>query len=149
DLDPAEARFTVAHELAHFLRDFDAPRRRVAARLGVAALEVLDGLRPPTADERLAGLLRGVSVGPAAHFMDRDRRGAVLDPDAREAEAKADRLAFELVAPFAAVEADAAAGREKLAESLVSRFGLPPEQAGVYTRILLPHFHVKPRLFGA
>jgi hypothetical protein len=104
-LERAELFFTLAHEVAHYLRDYDAPRRKVEARLGSPALEVLDGLRPATVNERLAGVLRGVPIEGRTHFLDRDRRGRALTDAAREAEEAADRLAFELLAPFAAVNA--------------------------------------------
>jgi hypothetical protein len=45
--DPeGEQRFSLAHELAHFLRDYLAPRRLASERLGEEVLEVLDGDRP-------------------------------------------------------------------------------------------------------
>ena len=148
-LDPDEARFTAAHEVAHYLRDYDAPRRRVAARLGASALAVLDGARPATSDERLAGALRGVTVGPAAHFLDRNSGGLPLNAPTREAESAADRLAFELLAPFAAVEPLAPAGRPALVDRLVSSFGLPRAQANEYATILLGRISVRFRSFRA
>lgn len=129
---PAELRFTVAHELAHWLRDYDAPRRRVAARLGPQALEVLDGTRPPTSAERFAGVLRAAPVGPFVHVLDRDRFGRVCSEGARESEAAADRLAFELLAPFEALRAHA--GNELAA--LTSVFGLPAREAARYAAAL-------------
>ncbi len=107
-LEPAELLFTLAHEVAHYLHDYDAPRRAVEARLGSRALEVLDGSRPATVAERFAGVLRDVTIGCHTHFLDRDSRGRVLSAAAREAEEAADRLAYELLAPFAAVNVGAA-----------------------------------------
>jgi hypothetical protein len=132
----AELRFTLAHEFAHYLRDYDAPRRKVMDRLGPRVLEVLDGLRPPTVNEQLAGALRGVTVGPHAHHLDRDRRGRTVTPEAADAEAAADRLAYELLAPFDAVDALGLASRGELADSLVSHFGLPPAEAAKYAAVL-------------
>lgn len=133
-LDPTlpldELRFTTAHEVAHYLRDYDAPRRKVGARLGLRTIEVLDGDRPATPDERLAGVLRDVQIGPHTHFLDRDRHGRVPTREAREAEEAADRLAFELLAPFAELGTDATPAQ------LVSYFGLPVTQAAKYAAIL-------------
>jgi hypothetical protein len=134
-LERPERLFTLAHEVAHYLRDYDAPRRRVATRLGPRALDVLDGLRPATPDERLAGVLRGVPVGSHVHFLDRDRWGRAPTAAAREAEAAADRLAFELLAPFAAVSAGAA--RAGLIDRLTAEFGLPPAEAAKYAAVLV------------
>jgi hypothetical protein len=135
-LDLAELLFTLAHELAHYLREYEVPRRKAESRLGPRVLEVLDGLRPPTVNERLAGVLRGVAVGPHAHHLDRDRRGRIVSEDSAEAEAAADRLAYELLAPFDAVAALGLASRSELAGALVSRFGLPPAEAAKYAAVL-------------
>jgi hypothetical protein len=125
-----ELLFTTAHEVAHYLRDYEAPRRRVEARLGARAFAVLDGDRPATLDERLAGVLCDVRIGPHIHLLDRDRRGRALTLEAREAEEAADRLAFELLAPFAEAAADATVAR------LISKFGLPAAAAAKYAAIL-------------
>jgi hypothetical protein len=134
--DPAERRFSVAHELAHFLRDYWRPRRAAERQLGRAVLEVLDGLRPPTADERLAAVLRNRPIGPHVHLLRRDGCGRPPTAAEREAEAAADRLAFELLAPAAAVEGPG--GRPGLVGRLVGEFGLPPAPAGRYAAILVP-----------
>ena len=135
-LELAELLFTLAHEVAHYLRDYDAPRRKVEASLGVGTLEVLDGLRPATVNERLAGVLCGVTVGTPAHFLDRDRWGRTLTPESREAEEAADRLAYELLAPFDVVRAGEATSRETLTARLVSDFAFPPTEAAKYAAIL-------------
>lgn len=132
-----ELWFTLAHETAHYLRDYDAPRRRVETRLGPRALEVLDGLRPATTDERLAGVLRGVRIGCHTHFLDRDRHGRVLTEAAREAEVAADRLACELLAPFDAVNPASSPNRAALVARLTSAFGLPTTEAMKYAAQLI------------
>jgi hypothetical protein len=135
-LDPAEVRFTLAHETAHYLRDFDRPRRKAAARLGPRILEVLDGLREATVNERLAGVLRGVPVGAHLHFLDRDRWGRTVAAGADEAEAAADRLAYELLAPCSALATATFTSRAALAAHVASAFGLPPSEAAKYAAIL-------------
>lgn len=132
-----EVRFTFAHELAHFLRDYQDVRRKAVAKFGPDILAVLDGDRSATPGERLAGALRGVTVGCHAHFLDRDRWGRVVTEAAFEAEEAADRLAFELLAPFDAVNPDACPPRAALHERLTSVFGLPPTLAIKYATILL------------
>lgn len=134
--DPAERVFSLAHELSHFLRDYLRPRETVAARLGREALDVLDGLRPPTPAERLHAVLRNVSLGPFAHLLRRDDFGCPLTPAEREAEAAADRLAFELLAPVEAV--GEARTQSELVERLVRVFGLPPQPAASYAASLPP-----------
>lgn len=134
--EPAERRFSLAHELAHFLRDYLSPRAAVSAKLGASALEVLDGARPPTPDERLHAVLRGVTVGPFAHLLRRDDSGRPRTPAERDAEVAADRLAFQLLAPFEVM--DESASRAELIERLTCEFGLPPAQAGAYAALLRP-----------
>ena len=134
--DAAERRFTLAHELGHFLRDYWGPRRVAAARLGPAAVDVLDGLREPTFEERLSAVLRDVSVGPFAHLMRRDEGGRPLTPAERRSEEAADRLAFELLAPAARL--DGCDDRGELAAALVDEYGLPPEPAARYAKLLRP-----------
>jgi hypothetical protein len=141
-----EQRFSLAHELAHFLRHYHRPRREAVRRLGELVSEVFDGLRPPTTAERIGALLADVRVGFHVHLLGRDGGAAVA-----VAEREADRLAFELLAPAAAV---LPGGTEAvLAERLGSRFGLPPAKARAYARLLAPPPDTDPLLgrlgFGA
>jgi hypothetical protein len=133
---PAEQAFSLAHELAHFLRDYLTPREVVTARLGSRALEVLDGARPPTPDERVHAVLRNVALGPFAHLLRRDDSGRPLTPAERDAEDAADRLAFELLAPLDAL--GDLLDRASLFARLTTEFGLPPEPARKYAALLLP-----------
>jgi hypothetical protein len=96
DLAP-EQRYTLAHEIAHFLVDYSAPRSLAIARLGPAITDVLDGLRPITLEERIAGLLTGIRVGPYQSLMERDP--ALLTGKVLHVEDRADRLALALLAP--------------------------------------------------
>ena len=126
--DPADERtFSLAHELAHFLRDYWQPRRRAVASLGEEVRQALDGLRRPTADERLHALLRGFPIGGQIHLMRRD--AGLVSPAVAEAEAAADVLACELLAP-----ADEAMTRTDLAAA----FGLPASVVRAYAERLTP-----------
>jgi len=82
--DPDEKRFTLAHELGHYLRDYLQPRERVAAAVGPAARAVLDGPRRATVPEAVRAAVRGVRVGPFAHLMTRTEFGC--DPATAAAE---------------------------------------------------------------
>jgi IrrE N-terminal-like domain len=136
DDDEAERHFSLAHELAHYLRDYLRPRRRATARLGQGVLAAFDGRRPPTPEERLAGLLRHAPVGVHTHLLERDPAGATSGA-AAAAERDADRLACELLAPAAAVlaAADSAATAEG---QLREAFGLPAGVARGYAAELFP-----------
>jgi len=138
--NPCDVRFTIAHEIAHFLVDYHEPRLRALRRFGSHIEAVLDGMRPPTEAERIDGILASTPIQLFTHFMHRDDAGtagaAVL-----EAESQADLLAFELIAPDAEVWRLAPRGFANrtynariasLQRLLVRRFGLPGEVAHKY-----------------
>jgi hypothetical protein len=131
--DPAERRFTLAHELAHFLRDYLQPRRRAVRLLGPEVLEVLDGDRLATVTERLHAVLRQVPIGYHTHLLSRDA-GA----EETRVEQDADLLACELLAPAAVVLARPPAEIGQLIGRLIKQFGLPQKQAVRHARRLLP-----------
>lgn len=130
---PAERRFSVAHEVAHFLRDYDARRRTAIARLGPGILDVLDGKRPATPGERIHAILRDAPVAAHVHLLGRDPDGHPLTPLEADAEAAADRLALELLAPAGLVPALG-----------IDHFGLPPLLAARYAARLNPPAPVDP-----
>jgi hypothetical protein len=126
---PSEIQFTIAHEVAHLLLDYQEPRMRALEKFGPAIEEVLDGQREATSEERVDALLANVPVRFYTHFMHRNDACATI-----EAESRADRLAFELLAPEEEVWRSLpksfgqrvyekrVAGLRRL---LVCRFGLP------------------------
>ncbi len=136
DDPPDERRFSLAHEVAHFLRDYDAPRRLAAAKLGPGVLDVLDGKRGATPEERVHAVLRQVPVGPHAHLLRRDADGEARTPAERAAEDAADRLAFELLAPAELLAAEC--DRRALTSRLRTEFGLPDGAAADYAAALFP-----------
>lgn len=134
-----EQRFSLAHELAHFLRHYWYLRQRACRCLGERIADVLDGERPPTDSENLHALLKTIILEFHLHLMRRGPRQEVLNAAVALAEEEADLVAYELLAPAAEVMARAGeAGRIRLAEVLQTYFGLPREQASDYSRILLP-----------
>lgn len=138
-----EQRFSLAHELAHFLRHYWHLRQRACRYLGERIVDVLDGGRPPTGRERLHALLKTIILEFHLHLMRRGPRQEVLNADVALAEEEADLIAYELLAPAAVVMARAGAvggeaGRIGLTEVLQTYFGLPRAQAALYSRILLP-----------
>jgi hypothetical protein len=145
--DDCEQRFSLAHELAHFLRHYWDIRRKICARLGDTALEVLDGQRPPTLQERMHALLKNVPLGFHLHLMERDSAGGPTKFTVAEAEDDADRLAYELLAPVEAIGAThKRRDRRGLTEALTDTYGLPELQAQQYAEILLPTLHREPLL---
>jgi hypothetical protein len=139
-----EQRFSLAHELAHFLRDYRFLRRQITKRLGTAVLEVLDGDRPPTADERLQALLRNVAIGFHLHLMERDGEGNPATASIAQAEEDADRLAYELLAPAEHVFTHGVTSRCALTKKLRLFYGLPATQATRYAATLMPSTDTDP-----
>src|SRR5438034_428281 len=145
--EEAERRFTLAHEIAHFILDHLLPRLRALKVLGERILPVLDGERPPTREEMLSAVLERVRLGVQVHLMSRGPDGAVCAWDVEESEQRADRLALELLAPAHLVTAglqrvlgnaeDLTGRQERAVEHLAERFGLPTNVAGSYVRLLL------------
>ncbi len=144
--EDAEQRFSIAHELAHFLRDYWSLRRRILKRLGAEALQVLDGDRPPTAQERIHALLRNVPLGFHLHLMERDSEGNPSTSSIAKAETDADRLAYELLAPAEHVLADEPGGKQALVRRLREFYGLPDMQASQYAGVLMPPLKTDPLL---
>jgi len=127
-----EQRFSLAHELAHFLRDYWRPRQLALERLGAQALDVLDGKRSATPSERLGALLGGVKLGFHMHLMDRDAQRRPVDCESSDAERCADRLGCELLAPAEHVAAHSGASLKSLVELLCGYYGLPKLEANRY-----------------
>jgi hypothetical protein len=139
DDDPEdEQRFTLAHELAHFLRDYSLPRQFASDRLGAGALAVLDRERAATADERLGALLGRVPLSLQLHLM--DRQGSWSPGEVAESEWCADRLACELLAPAEHIRAAFLEAPPPSVHDLDKRlreyYGLPAAQAAWYARQL-------------
>jgi IrrE N-terminal-like domain len=134
-LTPEERRFALAHELAHFFAHYLEPRRRAAIRFGPQILPVLDGERPATSAERLAGIIREVPIGLFEDFLARNQVGrppwSVLD-----IETEADLIALELLAPCGEVLPLARPGPD-LPCILESRFGLPAWAAAEWGHFIM------------
>lgn len=128
-----EIRFTLAHEVAHFVLDYLNPRRRAVEKLGSEITAVLDGHRAAIASERVDALLARAHIGFYAHFMHRNS-GEIATDEVAIAEIDADQLALELLAPEYEVRRLLPKGISKKSYSqrelstrrlLVQRFGLP------------------------
>jgi len=135
-----EIRFTLAHEVAHFLLDYLNPRQRAVEKLGSEITAVLDGHRPATLAERVDALLARAHIGFYVHFMHRSG-GEIEVEEIATAENDADQLALELLAPEGEVHCllplDFSKKTYKQREInvrrlLVGRFGVPPSIAGAY-----------------
>jgi hypothetical protein len=135
---PGEQRFTLAHEVAHFVLDHLQPRRRAEHAWGKSIGPVLDGEQEPSVAEQLFSALERIPYRTRANFMDRNDRRMPVSGLVMESEQRADRLAFELLAPRRELlPLLQRGGRKELEDELISRFGLPVKEASTYARWLL------------
>lgn len=139
-----ERRFSLAHEVAHFLLDHLAPRQRAVEAFGPDIIDVLDGRRPPSPAERLHAVLREVALSSLTHLMDRNETGGVPSTATLDAEDRADQLALELLAPATAMvqslqaeglDWSALSAADALAAILVTEYGLPRWLAARYAQL--------------
>ncbi len=144
--DDTQRRVSLAHEAGHFIVEYLMPRRDVVHRRP-ELLPVLDGERPPTAQERISAVLGDVAIGVHTHLLDRDGHGGQR-VDA--AEWRARRVALELLAPQAAVEQrmrdHGLLHADAVRKLLIDDFGLPVSLAADYASQLTADF--RPRELG-
>lgn len=134
--DPMERRLTVAHEGAHFAVDYWLPRAKLAQR-APQLLEVVDGLREPDPDDHVDALLARIPFGVHTHLFERDESGGTRDITVDHAEERATQVAWELLAPRAAVAARTSHEDEfSVVRVLEAEFGLPRTAARDYAAYL-------------
>jgi len=138
-----EQRFSLAHEIAHFLNDYRTPRQRACERLDPEVLAIFDGERPPRMDESIRAVIAGVPLGAYVHLMERTADGHATRADIDIAEHAADRLAFELLAPSDLVldgvaHRPSAERRPSVERLLRTVYALPAVPAATYADLLAP-----------
>lgn len=140
-----ERRYTIAHEISHFILDYKLPRDKVIEKLGESIVEVIDGLREPTIEERVSGLVKNVIVRPFTHLLEKEGDGSFKTISIYNSENKADALALELLAPCRDVirlvsnekeKSVFAVFNEKCAHILINSYGLPLPVAIKYAKQL-------------
>jgi hypothetical protein len=125
DDPPEERRYSLAHEVAHFLLHYLQPRRRVLDELGASMAAVLDRERPPSDGERFSSALRNIVLEPFRHAMVRSPDGGISHFRTRLIESEADGLALEILVPLEELGA-----RHNLdTQSLAGSYGIPMHAA--------------------
>lgn len=109
-----ERRYTIAHEASHFLLDYKLPRESAVKKLGEGILEVMNGYREPTIEERIDGTLTSVSIRPYTHILEKIGDGTFDNTEILNSENNADELALELLAPHTIVIKDTNSNRSKI-----------------------------------
>ncbi|WP_338865484.1 ImmA/IrrE family metallo-endopeptidase [Myxococcus stipitatus] len=135
-----EQRFTLAHEVAHFVLDHLLPRRWALSVFGESIRPVLDKTRSPTPAEKLSSHFSQIPIGIQVKLMERGPSGAIRSTQVLHSERRADRLAYELLAPSTlAQETLGDRPEEEGALELAGRFGLTHSAAREYAQMLLLH----------
>lgn len=141
-----EQRLSLAHEVAHFLKDYLHPREKVISCFGEGVKGILDGQRPPTPEERLKGIFKGIHLGTYTNLLERSPKGDVHRMHILDTEDFADQIAIELLAPHLTViqrvETTGVHWKEDRAidvcvQILTKEFGLPSTVARKYGTILV------------
>lgn len=135
--DEAEKRFTIAHEVSHYILEVKQRHERATDRMGRDFSDILYGFREATPTERIDAWLNNTRSEVFAHFMDRAPGGGYGCSRTLDAECLADDLALEILAPRS--ELIAAISLMGFSESLKAargisgrRFGLPEGVAEWY-----------------
>jgi hypothetical protein len=140
-----EQRFTIAHELAHFLADYYLPRTRALQLIGETIRPVLDGLRQPNLTERTHAAIMNVHLGVLGRLMERPDEG-LPESTVLMVEDRADRIALEIMAPADALlirlaqlvrQPGAPTQVDWLISVLKDEYGLPSTIASAYARELV------------
>lgn len=136
---PDEQRFTLSHEIGHFLIDYWLPRQKAISKFGASITEVLDGLRKPSIEQRLHALLGSIHLGVYSELMTRADSVESSQSEIWNAESCADRVAMALLAPPKDViektdvsQAKYDARIQAITRTLTDKFGLPVSVAGLY-----------------
>jgi Zn-dependent peptidase ImmA (M78 family) len=138
-----ERRFTIAHELAHFLLDYYLPRIHYLKIYGDSILEILDGSRLPTFQERLTFVISELPSPFFTHLLDNSSITAYERTQVWSTEWRTDALAFEILAPFHVVISSLKKKKlekrfdpifRQASSLLATDFGLPSTLASSYAK---------------
>jgi len=109
-----ERKYTIAHEASHFLLDYKLPRDIAVKKLGRTILEVIDGYREPTIEEKVDGMLYSAMIKPYTHLLEKVGDGTFKNLNILNSENDADALALELLAPSSSVIKDTNPNKNKI-----------------------------------
>jgi hypothetical protein len=134
---PDEQRFTLSHEIGHFLIEYWMPRQKAISKFGASITEVLDGVRKPSIEHRLHALLGSIHLGVYSELMARAVESS--RSEIWNAETRADCVAVALLAPPEDVIGKTDVSQAKyddrlkaITRTLTDKFGLPASVAELY-----------------
>lgn len=137
-----ERRFTIGHEVGHFLLDYLFPRRRAIEHFGPDICAVMDNKRRATITERFRSVLTAIPIGPHTNLMERKSGGEDV-MELYACESRADHIALALIAPPQSVLRDWQAieqgehNHATMVQLLTGKYELPLGVARGYANALL------------
>ncbi|HEY0429482.1 MAG TPA: ImmA/IrrE family metallo-endopeptidase [Pyrinomonadaceae bacterium] len=141
---PDEQRFTLSHEISHFLIEYWIPRQKAISKFGSTITEVLDGHRKPSIEQRVHAFLGSIQLGIYSELMTRADSAESTQTEIWDAESRADRIAMALLAPPQSVieKTDISPTKyddriQNITKVLTDEFGLPAPVAALYGSELL------------
>lgn len=140
DADPKERKFTLAHELAHYLLEYVWPQQQAIRVLGQGAASLFSKRRLPDLKERVWGTLHDLPLYPRKDLLSNKQMDAAGRLALAAAENNADMLAFELMAPFELLRSCEQQGNHRatfmyIHNLLQTVFDFPPTQAQIYAQL--------------
>lgn len=136
-----QQRFTIAHEVSHFLLDYQIPRENAMLAIGTEIEDVLNGKAEATRFQQVKALIKGISIQPYTHLTEKSADGSFLNWMNYTSENEADYLALELLAPRSVVIKGTIATARRLnynqftrkcEEILMENYQIPAEVAHQY-----------------
>lgn len=139
--DELQQRFTVAHEVSHFLLDYQVPKERAILALGKEIEDVLNGNLPANNTQLALSVIKGINIDPYTFLIEKTGNGSFLNWANFNSENEADYLALELLAPRTKVINETVSSTKRLTysqftrnslELLKGKYGIPAEIARQY-----------------
>ncbi len=139
--DEIQQRFTIAHEVSHFLLDYKIPRERALLEFGTEIEEVLNGNLEATHSQLVTSMIKGINLEPYSFLIEKTGNGSFLSWSNFNAENEADYLALELLAPRAKIINETVSSARRLTysqftkksqEILIDKYRIPSEVARQY-----------------
>ncbi len=136
-----EQRFTVAHEVSHFLLDYQLPRERAILAFGQEIEEVLNGNASASTSQLVMSVIKGIDLNPYTLLIEKTGNGSFSNWCNFNSENEADYLALELLAPRARVINDTVSSARRLTyaqftrksqEILIEKYRIPVTVAHQY-----------------
>lgn len=95
-----EQLFTLAHEVSHYILDYEQHKLQLVRTLGDDGIEILNSSREPYHHEYFKGIISGVDVKPYIHLIEKETSDTWEKMGIGKVENSADLFAMELLAPI-------------------------------------------------